>query len=60
MKVFGLITTGDGEGLEYIKTLVEDGKLQPVIDKTYPFAEVAAAQEFSKTGRAKAKIVLEL
>jgi len=60
MKVFGLITTGAGEGLEYIKTLVEAGKLKPVIDKTYPFAEIVAAQEYSKAGRAKGKIVLEL
>jgi len=59
-KVFGLITSGAGDGLEYIKTLIETGKLKPVIDKTYPFAEVAAAQEYSKAGRAKGKIVLEL
>lgn len=59
-KVFALITSGAGDGLEDIKTLVETGKLKPVIDKTYPFAEIAAAQEYSKAGRAKGKIVLEL
>jgi NADPH:quinone reductase-like Zn-dependent oxidoreductase len=59
VKVFGLLTTGAGEGLEHIRSLVEAGKLAPVIDKTFPFAEVAAAQEYSKTGRAKGKIVLE-
>lgn len=60
VKVHGLITRGDGEALGFIKSLVDDGKLVPVIDKVYPFAEVAAAQEYSKAGRAKGKIVLEL
>jgi NADPH:quinone reductase-like Zn-dependent oxidoreductase len=60
VKVFGLITTGAGEELEFIKTLVERGQLKPVIDKVFPFAEIAAAQEYSKAGRAKGKIVLEL
>lgn len=59
-KVYGLITTGNGQDLEHIKTLVDEGKLKPVIDKVYPLAEVAAAQEYSKSGRAKGKIVLEL
>ena len=35
-------------------------KLEPVIDKVFPLTEVAAAQEYSKTGRAKGKIVLEV
>jgi NADPH:quinone reductase-like Zn-dependent oxidoreductase len=60
VKVFGLITRGAGEGLEYIRTLVDEGKLQPIIDKTYALAEVAAAQEYSKGKRARGKIILEL
>lgn len=35
-------------------------KLQPVVDKVFPLSEVAAAQEYSKAGRAKGKIILEL
>jgi NADPH:quinone reductase-like Zn-dependent oxidoreductase len=60
VQVFGIVTTGAGEPLEFIKSLVEKGRLKPVIDKVYPLAEVAAAQEYSKSGRAKGKIVLEL
>ena len=41
-------------------SLVDQGKLRPVIDKTYPLADVAAAQEYSKTGRARGKIVLQV
>ncbi|HEY8074650.1 MAG TPA: NAD(P)-dependent alcohol dehydrogenase [Labilithrix sp.] len=60
VKVHALLTTGHGEELERIRDLVDAGKLAPVIDKVYPFAEVEAAQEYSKTGRAKGKIVLSL
>jgi NADPH:quinone reductase-like Zn-dependent oxidoreductase len=60
VQVFGLITSGSGEELGFIQSLVEEGRLKPVVDKVYPFAEVAEAEEYSKTGRAKGKIVLEL
>jgi NADPH:quinone reductase-like Zn-dependent oxidoreductase len=59
-KVFALITTGNGPDLETIKSLVEQGKLKTTIDKVYAFDDVAAAQEYSKSGRAKGKIILEL
>jgi NADPH:quinone reductase-like Zn-dependent oxidoreductase len=60
VKVFGLVTKGDGGDLEEVRSLVERGALTPVIDKVYPFTDVAAAQEYSKSGRAKGKIVLEI
>jgi NADPH:quinone reductase-like Zn-dependent oxidoreductase len=59
-KVFGIVTTGAGEPLDYLRSLVDGGKLVPTIDRVFPFSEVAAAQEYSKSGRAKGKIVLEL
>jgi NADPH:quinone reductase-like Zn-dependent oxidoreductase len=58
VKVFGLVTKGNGEQLGYIKSLIESGKFKTVIDRVFPFAEVAQAQEYSKAGRAKGKIVL--
>jgi NADPH:quinone reductase-like Zn-dependent oxidoreductase len=60
VKVFGQITTGNGRDLETIKAYLERGELVPVIDKVFPVAEIAAAQEYSKSGRAKGKIVLAL
>jgi NADPH:quinone reductase-like Zn-dependent oxidoreductase len=59
-KVFALITTGNGADLETVRTLVDQGKLKPTIDKVYKFDQVAAAQEYSKQRRAKGKIILEL
>ncbi len=59
-QVFGLITTGSSEDLSFVRELVETGKLKPVVDKVYSFTEIVAAQEFSKSGRAKGKIVLDM
>jgi NADPH:quinone reductase-like Zn-dependent oxidoreductase len=60
MKVYGLVTTGDGSELAYLASLVDSGQLRSIIDKVYPLDQVAAAQEYSKTGRARGKIVLEV
>jgi len=60
IKVHALITSGESGGLDTIKSLVDEGKLKPVIDRVYPFAEVAKAQEYSKARRAKGKIILEM
>jgi NADPH:quinone reductase-like Zn-dependent oxidoreductase len=60
VKVFALITKGNGEDLELVKSLVERGALKPVVEKVYPLAQVAEAQEYSKTGRAKGKLVLTM
>lgn len=57
-KVYWLVTTGNGEELTYLAQLVESGRLKPVIDRVFPLADVAAAQEYSKSGRAKGKIIL--
>jgi NADPH:quinone reductase-like Zn-dependent oxidoreductase len=58
VKVFALMTSGDGEQLEIVRSLVESGKLKPVIDRVMPVAQIAAAHEYSKSGRAKGKIVI--
>jgi NADPH:quinone reductase-like Zn-dependent oxidoreductase len=60
MKVFALLTTGNGEDLTFLKSLVDKGQLKVVVDKVYPLAKVAEAQEYSKAGHAKGKLVLEM
>ncbi|MDF5739284.1 MULTISPECIES: NAD(P)-dependent alcohol dehydrogenase [unclassified Nostoc] len=44
--------------LVYLKELIEAGKIRVVIDRTYPLQEVAAAHDYSETGRAVGKIAL--
>ncbi|MEH1903076.1 MAG: NAD(P)-dependent alcohol dehydrogenase [Nostoc sp.] len=44
--------------LVYLKELIEAGKIRVVIDRTYPLQELAAAHDYSETGRAVGKIAI--
>jgi NADPH:quinone reductase-like Zn-dependent oxidoreductase len=44
--------------LEHLAALVEAGTVTPVIDRTYPRREVAAALLYLETGRAQGKVVI--
>ncbi len=50
----------NGDHLEEIRSLVEDGKIKPIIDKVYPFSESVDAFTHLATGRAKGKIVIKI
>jgi NADPH:quinone reductase-like Zn-dependent oxidoreductase len=50
----------DGKQLAQIKTLVEEGKIKPVIDKVYPFSQSVEALVHLASGRAKGKIVVKI
>jgi NADPH:quinone reductase-like Zn-dependent oxidoreductase len=50
----------NGEHLNKIKSLVEDGKIKPIIDKVYPFAESVQAFTHLAKGRAKGKVVIKI
>lgn len=50
----------NGAHLNEIKSLVEDGKIKPIIDKVYPFSESVQAFTHLATGRAKGKIVIKI
>lgn len=50
----------DGKELGQIKTLVEEGKIKPVIDKVYPFSQSVEALIHLGSGRAKGKIVVTI
>ena len=44
--------------LELLKELLEKEVIQPVIDRRYPFDEIAAAHRYVDTGRKKGNVVL--
>jgi len=50
----------DAGDLDYLRGLVEAGHLRPVIDRCYPFDQVAEAHRYVETGRKKGNVVLAL
>jgi len=44
--------------LRVLKNLIEDGRITPVIDKTFPLSEAADAIRYIEAGRARGKILL--
>ena len=54
------IAKNDLEDLLKLKALVEEGKLRPAIDRTFPLAEAAEAVRYVGTGQARAKVVITM
>ena len=50
----------NGQQLSEISKLVESGKINPIVDKTYAFTEIKDAFQYVNTGRAKGKVVLKI
>ena len=50
----------NGAHLGIIKSLVEDEKIKPIIDKVYPFSESIDALLHLASGRAKGKIIIKV
>ncbi|RJL31929.1 NAD(P)-dependent alcohol dehydrogenase [Bailinhaonella thermotolerans] len=47
-----------GRNLRALTELIEDGRVTPVIDRRYPFAEIPAAVAYQERGRARGKVVV--
>jgi NADPH:quinone reductase-like Zn-dependent oxidoreductase len=43
-----------------LKELIEDGKLTPVVDRVYPFSEVADAMRYLEEGHARGKVIITI
>ena len=50
--------TGTGEHLHAVTELVEAGDLRPVIDRQYPFEQMAEAHRYAETEQKKGNIVI--
>jgi NADPH:quinone reductase-like Zn-dependent oxidoreductase len=64
-KAFGAEVTGvcstakvDMVGLMVLRELIESGKIEPVIDRTYPLGDVATAIRHLVEGHPRGKIVI--
>ncbi len=49
-----------GEQLSKIASLLESGKIKPVIDKVFAFGDTNQALDYVQNGRAKGKVVVEI
>ena len=59
-KNIGLMKTAspNKKDLLFIKALLENGKVVPVIDRRYPLAEIADATRYLEAGHAQGKVVI--
>jgi len=57
-KLGGLMCSENTADLLVLAELVESGKLTPVIDRTYPLSQTAAAIKYVQAGLARGKVVI--
>jgi NADPH:quinone reductase-like Zn-dependent oxidoreductase len=53
-----LVAAERGDDLRTLSELVEEGKVTPVVDRTYPLPEAPDALRYLKTGRVRGKLVV--
>jgi len=54
------VSHGSGEDLAVLAGLMQEGRVVPVIDRTYPLAETAEAMRYLETGRARGKVIVTM
>jgi NADPH:quinone reductase-like Zn-dependent oxidoreductase len=57
-KLGTFVSTPNQEDLLVLKELIESGKVTPVIDRTYPLAEVPEAMRYLEGGHARGKVLI--
>ena len=49
-----------GPELAELAALIEAGRLSPVVDRVFPFAEMSEAMAYLESGRAKGKVIVRM
>jgi NADPH:quinone reductase-like Zn-dependent oxidoreductase len=57
-KLGTFVAKANREDLQFVKELIEAGKLTPVIDRTYSLSEVPEAIRYLEGGHARGKVVV--
>lgn len=58
-QTLGPVTSTENiEDLQFVKALIEAGKVTPIIDRTYPLSDAADAIRYLRSGHARGKIVI--
>lgn len=55
-----LFMRAEGKQLSEITSLIEAGKIRPIIDKVFPFEQTNEALAYVESGRAKGKVVIRV
>jgi NADPH:quinone reductase-like Zn-dependent oxidoreductase len=57
-RLVAMLTDIERDDLLFVKALVEEGKVRPVIDRCYPLADMPDALRYLETMRARGKVVI--
>lgn len=55
-----IVANPNPSDLDFLRELIESDRVDPIVDRTYSLAEVAAAHVYSETGRAVGKIAIAI
>ena len=59
-KLGSFLAKSDQHDLQFVKELIEAGKVKPVIDRTYPLSETPEAISYLEEGHSRGKVVITM
>jgi NADPH:quinone reductase-like Zn-dependent oxidoreductase len=59
-KLTGLLATTRRDDVQLLADLIDDGKITPVVDRTFPLSEVPEALRYVQEGHARGKVVIAI